>query len=144
MIETLTLITLCVLYLVIFRSGKTPKSDKPHIIERTGLYRITFAPQLNLAQPFIEAVARLLLQDGLMIESGAEYVFVVHDTHGLPKGNEHYFLTITRHNGLLEFAATELSASHRAASGNADGAIMLEVLQAVAAKYGIAVEVYRA
>lgn len=52
MIETLTIITLSVLFLIFFRPGKTPPLDNPMVIERPGKYHVTLAPQLNLAQPF--------------------------------------------------------------------------------------------
>jgi len=57
MIETITIITLSVLFLIFFRPGKTPPLNNPLVIERPDHYHMTLPPQLNLAQPFIEAVA---------------------------------------------------------------------------------------
>lgn len=146
MLETLTLITLCVLYLVIFRSGKTPVLLKPLMIERVGLYRITLAPQINLAQPFVEAVARhIKVADGVMAD-GVEYVFAVRDRHVLPQGFDYYLLAVTRRAGILDFAAT--SPEHAAAESDtsADHGLAGELTRAVqkiAAEYGVGIELVR-
>ena len=65
MIETLTLITLCVLFLIFFRPGKTPPLESQLVIERPGQYKITLVPQLNLAQRFIEALIVRLAKSGI-------------------------------------------------------------------------------
>ena len=60
MIEFTTIVTLAILFLIFFRPGKTPPLENPLVIERPGQYHMTLAPQLNLAQPFIEEVASRL------------------------------------------------------------------------------------
>lgn len=60
MIETFTIIILSVLFLAFFLPGKTPPLNNPLVIEHPGQYHMTLAPQLNLAQPFIEEVVKLI------------------------------------------------------------------------------------
>ncbi len=103
MIETLTITSLCLLYLIFFRPGKTPKLENPLVIERTGLYRITLAPQLNLAQPFIEVIAKRLRDAHAVPVGETACVFEVRDKHVAPKGFDYYVLTIKQQNGLLCF-----------------------------------------
>ncbi len=102
MIETLTIITLCMIYLIFFRPGKTPPLENPLVIERAGKYHITFAPQLNLAQGFIEEVAARV--DHGLGDSAAHY-FTVRDKQIQAHGAEHYLLALTRRNGMLYFQA---------------------------------------
>ncbi len=105
MIETVTIITLCFLYLIFFRPGKTPKLENPLVIERTGLYRITMAPQLNLAQPFIEAIATRMRDGSVMPTGEVASVFAVRDKQVVPTGADYYVLTIILSNGMLCFEA---------------------------------------
>lgn len=102
MIETLTIITLCLIYLIFFRPGKTPPLENPLVIERAGKYHITFAPQLNLAQGFIEEVAARVDQD--LGDSDTHY-FTVRDKQIRAHGAEYYLLALTRRNGMLYFQA---------------------------------------
>lgn len=105
MIETLTLITICTILLIIFRPGKTPPLNNPLVIERTGSYHITLAPQLNLAQPFIEAVAKELSHSPAAGHSATQY-FEVNDAQAKAHGHAAYLLAITRRNGMSYFQAT--------------------------------------
>lgn len=103
MIETLTLITLSVLLLIYFRPGKTPPLDNLLLIERPGQYCITLAPRLNLAQPFIEAIAKeLATAVDSALHSNTE-CFVVCDKQVAAHGYKHYLLAITQRNGMLFF-----------------------------------------
>ena len=105
MIETLTIITLSVLFLIFFRPGKTPPLDNPLVIERLGQYHMTLAPQLNLAQPFIEALAK---QFGVPCDSAqysATQCFEVCDKQVAAHGSDFYLLAITQRNGMLYFQA---------------------------------------
>lgn len=105
MIETATLITLCMLYLIFFRPGKTPPLEKSLVIERAGQYHLTLAPQLNLAQPFLEALAAHL---GSVIESeqnSETQFFLVRDKQVAAHGLDFYLLAITRRNGMWLFQA---------------------------------------
>jgi hypothetical protein len=101
MIETLTIITLSVLYLVFFRPGKTPPLNNPLVIERPGQYHMTLAPQLNLAQPFIEAVAQqAVAADGAARCSATQY-FEVRDKQVTAHGHDRYLLALTLRDGML-------------------------------------------
>ena len=106
MIETITIITLCVLYLVFFRPGKTEPLKNPLVIERPGQYHMTLAPQLNLAQPFVEAVAQQLGQAGDAGQNTASVYFEVRDRQVTAHGDDCYLLAITRRNGMVYFQAT--------------------------------------
>lgn len=105
MIETLTIITLCVLYLVFFSPGKTPPLNNPLVIERPGKYHVTLAPHLNLAQPFVEAIARQLLESPERSGNSTTQFFEVRDKHVTAHGHAAYLLAITRRNGMLYFQA---------------------------------------
>jgi hypothetical protein len=102
MIETATLITLCMLFLIFFRPGKTPPLENPLVIERAGKYHMTLAPQLNLAQPFVEEIAK---QVATSAGSGVPQYFAVYDKQVTAHGFEFYLLAVTRRNGMLYFQA---------------------------------------
>lgn len=105
MIETLTIITLSVLFLIFFRPGKTPPLDNPLVIERPGQYHMTLAPQLNLAQPFIEDIAKQLdATEGTRPDSTTQF-FEVRDKQVTAHGRDFYLLAITLRNGMLYFQA---------------------------------------
>lgn len=103
MIETLTIITLFVLFLIFFRPGKTPPLDNPLVIERPSQYHMTLAPQLNLAQPFIEAVAKQTGTPNDATQYSATQCFEVRDRQVAAHGHDCYLLTITLRNGMLYF-----------------------------------------
>jgi hypothetical protein len=113
MIETLTLITLCMLYLIFFRPGKTPPLKKSLVIDRPGKYHALLAPNLNLAQPLVEAIAQRLLESSSDAGSSTTQFFEVQDTHVTAHGHAAYLLAITKRNGMLYFQAT-------APAGNSD------------------------
>ncbi len=106
MIETLTLITLIMLYLIFFRPGKTPPLENPLVIERGGRYHMTLAPQLNLAQPYVEDVAKLLATSAA---SSATQCFAVYDKQVTAHGFDFYLLAVTRRNGMVYFQAARPS-----------------------------------
>ena len=105
MIETLTLITLCILFLVFFRPGKTSPMNNPLVIERPGKYHVTFAPLLNLAQPFVEAVAQRLLESSIGSGNSATQFFEVQDVLVTAHGHATYLLAITKRDGMFYFQA---------------------------------------
>ena len=105
MIETITIITLCVLYLVFFRPGKTPPLNNPLVIDRPGKYHATLAPHINLAQPFVEAIAQNLLENGKRAGNCDTQYFDVTDKHVKAHGKENYLLAISQRDGLLVFQA---------------------------------------
>ena len=105
MIEFTTIVTLCVLYLIFFRPGKTPPLENPLVIERAGQYQLTLAPHLNLAQPFIEAIAsRIGASDEGKPDSATQF-FEVRDKQVKTHGFDFYLLAITRRSGMLYFQA---------------------------------------
>jgi hypothetical protein len=105
MLETLTIITLSVLFLVFFRPGKTPPLNNPLVIERPGQYHMTLAPQLNLAQPFIEAIAKQIGSPCDAAECSSTQYFEVRDKQVTAHGHDFYLLAITRRNSMLYFQA---------------------------------------
>ena len=106
MIETLTVITLCVLFLVFFRPGKTPPLDNPLVIERPGKYKMTLAPKLNLAQPFIEAISGQMDKLSLSAQHGnTVQCFAVNDKQVAANKNNVYLLAIVLREGMLYFLA---------------------------------------
>lgn len=105
MIETATLITLCMLFLIFFRPGKTPPLEKSLVIERGGQYHLTLAPQLNLAQPFIESIAARLAGADTQSQSSETRYFEVRDPQVTAHGFEFYLLAITLRNGIWFFQA---------------------------------------
>ena len=106
MIESLTIITLCVLYLVFFRPGKTPPLNNPLVIDRPGKYHVTLAPNINLALPFVEAIAKeLIYADSRSGDSDTQHFNVI-DKHVNAHGHENYLMAITQRNGILSFQAS--------------------------------------
>jgi hypothetical protein len=105
MIE-LTILTL-VLLIVVFvaKPGKTPPLLNPLIIDRAGKYHLTLAPQLNLAKPFIEDIAKLLDKIGSMPGNSSSNYFEVRDVKVKAHGRDFYLLAITFRNGKLYFQA---------------------------------------
>jgi len=106
MIETLTIITLCILYLVFFRPGKTPPLSKSLVIDRPGKYHVTLAPHLNLAQPFVEAIAQRLMETSERSGDSSTHFFKITDKHVTSHGHDTYLLAITQRDGILIFQAT--------------------------------------
>lgn len=105
MIETVTLITLCMLYLIFFRPGKTPALENPLVIERHNQYHLTLAPQLNLAQPFIEAVAGRIAASVDAPKNSGTCFFEVRDKQVAEHGYDFYLLAVTQREGMLYIQA---------------------------------------
>ncbi|MEO8332461.1 MAG: hypothetical protein ABI479_08500 [Gallionella sp.] len=101
MIETLTLITLSFVLLILFRPGKTPPLDNPLVIERPGQFHMVLASKLNLAQPFIEAIAKQLASVADIHPNSATIYYEVSDKQVVAHGNTFYLLAITRRNNIL-------------------------------------------
>jgi hypothetical protein len=118
MIETLTIITLSVLFLVFFRPGKTPPLNNPLVIDRPGRYHMTLAPQLNLAQPYIEDVVKLISAPNYRTEFSMTQYFLVQDKQVRAHGNENYLLAITLRNGMLYFQATSPKSDDQSSNQN--------------------------
>ena len=105
MIESITVITIAILLLAYFRPGKTPPLENPLIIERADKYKITLAPRLNLAQPFIEVVAELMRPLIVGVNGSAVQYFVVRDTQVKAHGSDIYLLAICCRNQMIYFYA---------------------------------------
>ncbi len=106
----LTIVTLVVLALL--RPGKTPPLDNPLIIERPGQYHMTLAPQLNLAQPLIEDIARRLAPTCDPAQNSRTLCFEIRDKDVTAHGHDHYQLAITQRNGMLYFQAIASQAGY--------------------------------
>lgn len=105
MVESATLLTLAMLYLIFFRPGKTPPLENPLVIERPGQYHMTLASHLNLAQPFIEALVKRMSSSGETTADSETKFFEVRDKQVKAHGFNFYLLAITRRNGMLFFQA---------------------------------------
>jgi len=106
MIE-LTLVTLALLFVVfVVKPGRTPPLSNPMIINRLGQYHITLAPQLNLAQPLIEDIAKRLGDPAELAANSSTLCFEVRDAEVTAHGKDFYLLAITQRNGMLYFQAT--------------------------------------
>ena len=105
MIELFTLTILTLLFIAIIRPGKTPPLDNPLIIRRPGQHHITMAPQLNLAQPLIEAISKEIRMRVQSQPDCATQCFEVRDKQVKAHGQAFYLLAITLRNGMLYFQA---------------------------------------
>jgi hypothetical protein len=94
------------LYLIYVRPGKTPPLNNPLVIERPGKYHVLLAPNLNLAQPLVEAIAQRLLESPGGTDNSTTQFFEVQDSHVTAHGYAVYLLAITKQNGMLYFQAT--------------------------------------
>jgi len=109
MLEIPAAITLSVLFLIFFRPGKTPLLESQLLIIRPGQYQITLAPKLNVAQPFIEAIAkRIGLMSDATNNSGIQF-FSVRDREVNVGNSDVYLLAIAYRNGMLYFQAVQPS-----------------------------------
>ncbi len=105
MIETLTLITLTVIALIVFRPGKTEPLDSPLVINRVGQFRAVLAPKLNLAQPFLESVSEKLADKDRESGNTAPHYYKVSDPEVRSHGKDYYLLAATLRDGVLYFQA---------------------------------------
>ncbi len=106
MIETLTIITLCVLALVFFRPGKTEPLKNPLVINRGGQFNAVLAPMLNLAQPLLETISRQLPEDVRQGGNSKSLYFMARDKEVKSHGDKFYLLAATLRDGVLYFQAT--------------------------------------
>ncbi len=104
MIELIIFAGLITLIVLTIRSGKVVL-ENPLIIERAGQYHITLAPQLNLALPFIEAIAKQLDTPREASQNSATQCFEVRDRLVTAHSHDLYLLAITLRNGMLYFQA---------------------------------------
>jgi hypothetical protein len=105
MLETITLITLTLVLISVLRPGKTPPLDNPLVIERPRQYHMTLAPQINLAQPFIEALVKKIGPTSDEPQFSQTQYFEVRDNQVTAHGHDYYLLAITQCNSMLYFQA---------------------------------------
>ncbi len=104
MIELIIFVVLITLIVLTIRSGKSVL-ENPLIIERAGQYHATLAPQLNLAQALIEAIAKQFGAPGDAGQHSATQCFEVRDRQVTAHRHDLYLLAITLRNGMLYFQA---------------------------------------
>jgi hypothetical protein len=105
MIETLTIITLSVIALILFRPGKTEPLKNPLVINRGGQFHAVLAPMLNLAQPLLESVSRHLGEQDRQSGNSKPLYFKVSDKEVKAHGEKFYLLAATLRDGVLYFQA---------------------------------------
>jgi hypothetical protein len=106
MLETLTIITLCVIALILFRPGKTEPLNNPLVINRVGQFHAVLAPMLNLAQPLLENISRHLGEQDRQSGNSHPLYFRVKDKEVRAHGKDFYLLAATLRDGMLYFQAT--------------------------------------
>lgn len=133
---------LLITVLVIFGKGKLLPSEKTLVIERKGQYCMVLAPGLNLAQPFIEAIAKQVSLREACAE-GTLLCFEVRDKNVATRKQPSYLLEIRVHDGELNFE-TRLAerASHSAGSFGSHGVAgeIENVVHAIGTAWGIGVQ----
>ncbi len=87
--------------LIVVGRGKILPSEKVLVIERPGQYRMVLAPGLNLAQAFIEQLARQLAQHAKDYPEGLSCGFEIRDKHVATAKQPFYLLTLSARAGAL-------------------------------------------
>jgi hypothetical protein len=105
MIETLTIITLSIIALIIFRPGKTPPLESPLIINRVGQFHAVLAPKINLAQPLLENISRRVTEETRAGGNTPPLFFRVEDKEVKAHGQDYFLLAATLRDGVLYFQA---------------------------------------
>lgn len=103
MVESFLLLCLVTVVILTIRRGKPVILDNPVIIQRSGQYHITLAPQLNRAQTFIENIAKQL-----PLASSNEFstqYFEIRDPKVFAQGEDFYLLAAALRGGTLYFQA---------------------------------------
>jgi hypothetical protein len=90
--------------LVLIGRGKLLPSEKTLVIERKGQYRMVLAPELNLAQAFIESIAAQIALREAVTPDSAVLCFEVRDKHIATRKHPAYLLDISIRDGMLHFA----------------------------------------
>ncbi len=97
--ESLLILTLLTLIYLTIRRGKPVILGNPVIIQRSGQYHITLAPQLNRAQIFIENIVKQFpLQTSN--EFATQY-FEIRDPKVFVQGETFYLLAVAQRGGML-------------------------------------------
>lgn len=106
MIEiTLATIIITIIIVLTIRNTKRAVLENPVILNRTGQYHATLAPKLNIAQTFIEAIAKQIPGPRDESQNSSTQCFEVRDPEAAKISQELYLLAITMRNGMLYFQA---------------------------------------
>lgn len=97
---------LIIVILAVIGRGKILPSEKPLIIERKGQYKMYLAPGLNLAQPFIEAIANQVPSREDTNLNRLILCFEVRDKNIASRKQPFYLLNVSLQNGYLSFDAS--------------------------------------
>ena len=132
---------LMILILVVIGRGKMLPSEKRLIIERQGHYKMDLAPGLNLAQPFIEAIAQQIsashAQDQLTLR------FKVRDKNISSRKLPFYLLSVSMQNGHLSFEASPSHSALDDISTHSDSTLLAEIentIHSIAKTWGIGLQ----
>ncbi len=106
MIETLTLITISIIALLIFRPGRTPPLENPLTINRVGQFHAVLAAKINLAQPLLESMSRRVTDEMRQSGNTAPLYYRVQDKEVKAHGQDYFLLAATLRDGVLYFQAT--------------------------------------
>ncbi len=134
--------TLIVGVLFVIGRGRIQPSEKTLFIERPGQYRMVLAPGLNLAQPFVEAIARQLAAVDVSGQENQQLHFEIHDKEVATKRQPAYLLAISCPGGILSFEATCPMAGSAVSSpaqlvGSSWAGNVEEAMRSVAQPWGI-------
>jgi len=105
LVELFLLVLIIILVVLAIRSGKSPVLENPLIIHIPERYHITLAPQLDLAQIFIEQIAGLYAQSVQPHGDLHSMYFEVHDPGLHAQGEKFYLLAAAYRGRLLYFQA---------------------------------------
>jgi hypothetical protein len=103
--ESLLLITIITLVVLTIRRARPVVLENPVIIQRSGQYHITLAPQLNRAQAFIEQIAAQFARSHPPSGDLPAQYFEVCDPKVFAQGQSFYLLAIALRGGMLYFQA---------------------------------------
>lgn len=138
---------LMIVTLIVIGRGKMLPSEQSLVIERNGQYRMDLAPGLNLAQPFIEAIASQVTLREDTNHNGLILCFEVRDKNLSSRKQPFYVLKVSSQNGYLSFDAkltSQESILHNTTSSAYDGRTMMHdienAIHAVAKLWGIGVQ----
>ena len=109
--ESLLLLTLLSIVILAIRRSKPVVLETPLVIERPGQYHITFAPQINQAQTFVEAITRNFRESGTTDGDLSVQYFKVHDAKVAAKNESFYLLAVALREGMLYIQAINPTAS---------------------------------
>jgi len=144
--EAVIMVLILVVLFIIGR-GRIQPSEKTLFIERPDQYTMTLAPGLNLAQPFIEAVAKQMRSRETAGHETSTQYFEVRDKDIATPGRTAYLLAISAHGGMLHFEAGRLphpaepSQTHSPSASIVDPleANIADAVRAAAGAWGIAI-----